>query len=194
MADTTQTPQPIIDLLLADINAVIPNFTSLVSSYRLLVGAAEEIRRTPTVCPEVFERAVRRYDNTGFLIDVLLELLCCKILFTSELLQISCAPIDLFRLIANPSTETDTSFRTAEQVVGLELLLKIFERCLHHCQCLPDYPVICPEAPPPAPPAAPASQTSTPPATSRTEKTPPATSSNSKKEPPVTSRLYRKHI
>ena len=75
MSDTDQNPQPIIDLILADINAVIPNLSSLVASYRLLVGASEEIHRTPEVCPEVFERAVRRADNAGTIIDLFLELL-----------------------------------------------------------------------------------------------------------------------
>jgi hypothetical protein len=149
---TNQSPQPIIDLILADINAVIPNFTSMVSSYRLLVGAAEEISRTPNVCPDVFERSVRRFDNAGTLIDVFLELLCCKIVFSSEFLQVSCAPVDLFRLISNPSAATDTPFHTAEQVIGLELLRKVLEKCQGNYSCLPKYQVVCPPPPPETPP------------------------------------------
>lgn len=201
---TTQNPQPIIDLLLADINGVIPNFTSLVSSYRLLVGSAEEIQRTPNVCPEVFERAVKRYDNAGLLIDVLLELLCCKILFTSELLQVSYAPIDLFRLISNPTTATDTPFHTAEQVVGLELLLKLLNRCREQCSCLPDHPVVCPDPPapvPPPPPVTPPETASQPAAATpdpRQNPAPPGKSSDSKKEYALEkeflSRVRRKNI
>jgi hypothetical protein len=159
MPDTTQNPQPIIDLILADINAVIPNFSSLVSSYRLLVGAAEEIHRTPNVCPDVFERAVRRYDNTGTLIDILLELLCCKIVFSSEFLSVSCAPVDLFRLLANPTTGTDTPHNTAEQVVGLEVLRRVLDRCESGAgPCLPYQQVVCPSPPAPTPAATPAAR------------------------------------
>jgi len=144
---TNQNPQPIIDLILADINAVIPNLSSLVASYRLLVGASEEIHRTPEICPEVFERAVRRADNAGTLIDTFLELLYCKIAFSSEFLKISCAPVDLFRLLANRNTATDNPFHTAEQVVEMEVLRRILERCQHQNSCLPAHPVVCPKPP-----------------------------------------------
>jgi len=147
MSDTNQTPQPIIDLILADINAVIPNLSSLVASYRLLVGASEEIHRTPEICPEVFERAVRRADNAGMLIDVFIELLYCKIAFSSEFLKISCAPVDLFRLLANRSTATDIPFHTAEQVVEMEVLRRILEKCQAQSSCLPEHPVVCPKTP-----------------------------------------------
>ncbi|AIF54059.1 hypothetical protein [Pelosinus sp. UFO1] len=147
-SNTNQNPQPIIDLILADINAIIPNFSSLVSSYRLLVGAAEEIHRTPEICPDIFERAVRRADNAGTIIDIFLELLCCKIAFSSEFLQISCAPVDLFRLLANRSTATDIPAHTAEQVVEMEALRRVLERCHPKSSCLPECNVvICPKPP-----------------------------------------------
>lgn len=151
MSDTNQNPQPIIDLILADINAVIPNLSSLVASYRLLVGASEEIHRTPEVCPEVFERAVRRADNAGTIIDLFLELLCCKVAFSSEFLKISCAPVDLFRLLANRTPTTDIPFHTAEQVVEMEALRRILERCHHRKDCLPEKEVLCPKEPPSSP-------------------------------------------
>lgn len=151
MSNSNENPQPIIDLILSDINAVIPNLSSLVASYRLLVGASEEIHRTPEVCPEVFERAVRRADNAGTLIDIFLELLCCKIAFSSDFLQISCAPVDLFRLLANKSTTTDIPFHTAEQVVEMEALRRILDCCHRRKPCLPEQEVVCPK-PPTAPP------------------------------------------
>lgn len=154
MSNTNENPQPIIDLILADINAVIPNLSSLVASYRLLVGASEEIHRTPEVCPEVFERAVRRADNAGTLIDIFLELLCCKVAFSSDFLQISCAPVDLFRLLANKSTTTDIPFHTAEQVVEMEALRRVLDLCHHRKPCLPKCDVVCPK-PPTAPPSKP---------------------------------------
>lgn len=161
MSDTNQNPQPIIDLILADINGVIPNLSSLVASYRLLVGASEEIHRTPEICPEVFERAVRRADNAGTLIDVFLELLYCKIAFSSEFLKISCAPVDLFRLLANRSTATDIPFHTAEQVVEMEVLRRILEKCQKQNSCLPEHMVVCPKPPStPPPPVAQGEKTS----------------------------------
>lgn len=167
MSDTNQNPQPIIDLILADINAVIPNLSSLVASYRLLVGASEEIHRTPEICPDVFERAVRRADNAGSLIDIFIELLYCKIAFSSEFLKISCAPVDLFRLLANRNTATDVPFHTAEQVVEMEVLRRILERCQKQNSCLPEHPVVCPKPsippPPISPPLSPSSSLSSPP-------------------------------
>lgn len=153
---TDLAPLAIIDLILADVNAVLPNFNSLVSSYRLLVGAAEEINRTPNVCPDVFERAVRRYDNAGMLLDVLLELLCCKIVFSSELLRVTCGPVDLVRFLITCLDGQDVPCRTAEEVVGLAALRRL-QGCLCGDQyCLPDRPVVCPKPPaPPKPPSAP---------------------------------------
>lgn len=150
-SQTNQNPQPIIDLILADINGIVPNLSSLVASYRLLVGASEEINRTPNLCPEVFERAVRRADNAGTLIDVFIELLYCKIAFSSEFLKISCAPVDLFRLLANRIPATDVPFHTAEQVVEMEVLRRILERCQDQSSCMPEHQVVCPKEPTPAP-------------------------------------------
>ena len=146
-SNTNQSPQPIIDLILSDINAVIPNLSSLVASYRLLVGASEEIHRTPDLCPEVFERAITRADNAGTLIDVFLELLYCKIAFSSEFLKISCAPVDLFRLLANRTAATDNPLHTAEQVVEMEVLRRILDKCHHKGSYLPQHNVVCPKPP-----------------------------------------------
>ena len=150
-SNTNQSPQPIIDLILSDINAVIPNLSSLVASYRLLVGASEEIHRTPDLCPEVFERAITRADNAGTLIDVFLELLYCKIAFSSEFLKISCAPVDLFRLLANRTAATDNPLHTAEQVVEMEVLRRILDKCHHKGSYLPQHNVVCPKPPDPDP-------------------------------------------
>lgn len=164
---TTETPlEPIriIDLILADVNAVIPNFNSLVASYRLLVGGAEEIKRTKDICPDVFERAVRRADNAGTLIDVLLELLCCKIAFSSELLMVTCGPVDLVRHLATCLGIEDVPCTTAEEVVGLAALRRLQEKfCCEHA-CLPDWPVVCPSPPTPLPPQPPKPPPPPPPA------------------------------
>jgi len=152
---TDLAPLAIIDLILADVNAVLPNFNSLVSSYRLLVGAAEEIKRTPDVCPDVFERAVRRYDNAGMLLDVLLELLCCKIVFSSELLRVTCGPVDLVRYLVTCLDGQDIPCRTAEEVVGLAALRRLQGNLCGDHYCLPERPVICPKPPSSPPPTSP---------------------------------------
>jgi hypothetical protein len=141
----------LINLILADVNAILPNFNGLVSSYRLLVGSAEEIHRTPEVCHDVFERAVRRYDNTGMLIDVLLELLCCKIVFSSELLQATCGPVDLVRYLLTCLDGDDTPCRSAQSVVGLEALKRLQDKFCGDQYCLPYHQVLCTAVPPTTP-------------------------------------------
>lgn len=121
---------PILNTIIADVNAIVPNLTSIVSSYRLLVGSAEEIGRTPGVPFEVFERAVIRYDRTGTLIDILLELLCCKIKFLAEFLSVTCAPIDIFSLAQDPVEEI-----TVEQIIELEVLRRILKTCSYETPC-----------------------------------------------------------
>ena len=150
MASTNEIPQPIIDLILADVNALLSSLSLVVTSYRLLVGGAEEIRRTPDVCPEVFERAIRRADNAGTLIDIILDVLYCKISFSSDFLKISGAPVDLFRLLANPSTATDIPFHTAQQVVEIEVLRRILEQCIPAPPSIPEHREVCLK--PPIPP------------------------------------------
>lgn len=140
-------PVPLIDLILSDINALLPHFNGLVSSYRLLVGAAEEIHRTPEICPAVFERAVVRFDNAGTLLDVLLELLCCKIVFSSELLQVTGGPVDLVRYLLTCLEKEDSPCRSAQTVAGLAALRRLQNQLSSGSQCLPDHPVVCPRPP-----------------------------------------------
>jgi len=163
----TTTSLPIVDAILADVNAVIPNFSSLVASYRLLVGSAEEIRRIQGVPPEIFKRAVVRFDRAGTLIDILLELLCCKITFSSDFLSITCAPVDIFRDLATcDPCNTDTPCRTAEQIVLLEVIRQSLEKCGYYKPCFPpeDYNIQTPPEAPPTPPTTPVSPAPPPPA------------------------------
>lgn len=123
MATTaTVITQTILDTVLADVNAVVPNFSSLVSSYRLLVGSAEEIHRIPGVSPDVLARAIERFDRTGVLLDILVDLLCCKISFSSDFLAVTCAPVDLFRLLATRFNIANTPHEVAEEILLLEIL------------------------------------------------------------------------
>lgn len=153
----TNDANPIIDVILADINAVVPNFTSLVSSYRLLVGSAEEIKRTSGIPLEIFQRAVLRLDRAGTLIDVLLELLCCKISFASQFLGTICAPVDFPRYLVNDSDAADTPLRTAEQILIFEAVSLILSCLCAPSSCFgPPPPGIgCPAEQPPCPPQPP---------------------------------------
>ncbi|MDF2874323.1 MAG: hypothetical protein K0R22_1006 [Sporomusa sp.] len=193
---TTSDNISIINTLLADISAVIPNYSSLVASYRLLVGAAEEIQRTPGVPFEIYERAVIRYDRTGTLIDMLNELLCCKIAFSTELLSITCAPIDIVKLVTNCiSSSADDQCATAEQIVVLEALRQtLFNRC-NNTSCFGPPP----EGITPAPPKTTPPQTTLPPGDIQsdletTQELETEVTSVSKAIPRPKSPLTRKHI
>lgn len=148
MAATSDTSfQTILDTVLADVNAIVPNFTSVVSAYRLLVGSVEEIQRIPGVSPDVLARAIDRFDRTGVVIDILIDLLCCKISFSSDLLSVTCAPVDLFRMLATRLDVQDTPHKIAEEIILLEVLRRA-EECLRRSDG--------PCAPPCAPPGPPA--------------------------------------
>lgn len=137
--------QTIIDTILADVNAIVPNFVSLVNSYRLLVGAAEEVHRIPGVAVDVYARSIERFDRSGVLIDILLDLLCCKISFSSDFLALTCAPVDIFRLLANRFDVADTPHAVAEEIIVLEVLRRAQER-------LRGGPALPPCTPPGGPP------------------------------------------
>lgn len=116
---------PILDVVIADVNALVPNLASLASTYRLLVGSAEEIGRIPGVSLETYERSIIRFDQCGTLIDIIQELLCCKIKFIAEYLSTTCAPIDVFSLAQNPLEAT-----TIEEIIEVEVLRRILK-----CYC-----------------------------------------------------------
>ncbi len=116
---------PILDVIIADVNALVPNLASLASTYRLLVGSAEEIGRIPGVSMESYERSIIRFDQCGTLIDIIQELLCCKIKFIAEYLSITCAPIDVFSLAQNPLEAT-----TIEEIIEVEVLRRVLK-----CYC-----------------------------------------------------------
>lgn len=130
---------PILDTIIADINAIVPQYTALVSSYRLLVGSAEEISRMPGVPREIYERAVCRYDHAGTLIDVLQELLCCKIRFLAEFLSVTCAPIDIFSLAQNPLEDI-----TIEEIIEIEVLRRLLSLLCERAPCFTPSPPLDP--------------------------------------------------
>lgn len=165
MATTSSTAVSltIIDTILGDVNAIMPDFVNLVNSYRLLVGSAEELRRTAGIAPDVVARAIERTDRTGVLVDILIDLLCCKISFIGEFLAVTCAPVDLFRFLANPFDVADAPHLVAEEILLLEVLRRAQE-CLrgrNQPPCTPPGPppytfaTTCFTPPPPPPPPIP---------------------------------------
>ena len=137
---------PILDVIIADVHALVPNLASLASTYRLLVGSAEEIGRIPGVPIEVYERAIIRFDQAGTLIDIIQALLCCKIKFLAEFLSTTCAPIDVFSLAQNPIEDN-----TIEQIVEVEVLRRVLKCFCKENSCFdtteplnPDCAFACP--------------------------------------------------
>lgn len=149
---STSEETSIISTILSDVNAIIPNFFTLAEGYRLLVGAAEEIGRMPNVPLEVFERSVIRYDHAGTLIDVLLELLCCKISFSSQFLSVTCAPVDIIEQLANCADFDLTQHQTAERIVLIEAMRRLLERIDKNGSCFGPPPKITPSPPKNPPP------------------------------------------
>ncbi|MDU4961288.1 MAG: hypothetical protein E6X17_11600 [Sporomusaceae bacterium] len=119
--------RPIVDTVLGDVVALVPQFSSIVASYRLLVGAAEELNRTKNVCEDIAERAIVRADRAGALIDMMLEILCTKIAFSTNFLAVSSAPVDVFRFLS-AAYACDPSRLTAEQIIELEALRQLLCR------------------------------------------------------------------
>lgn len=124
--------RPIVDTILGDVVALVPQFSSIVASYRLLVGSAEELGRTKGVCEEIIERAIIRADRAGALIDMLLEILCSKIAFSTNFLAVSSAPVDVFRFLS-AAYACDPSRLTAEQIIQLEALRQLL--CRERSDC-----------------------------------------------------------
>lgn len=103
----------------------------------------------PAVPREVYERAVCRYDRAGTLIDVLQELLCCKIRFLAEFLSVTCAPIDIFSLAQNPLENI-----TIEEIIEIEVLRRLLTVLCERAPCFPPCPTLnencdlaCPSSP-----------------------------------------------
>jgi hypothetical protein len=156
---STSDETSIIDSILSDVNAIIPNFFTLTESYRLLVGAAEEISNIPSVPFEIFERSLIRCDRTGALIDILLELLCCKIKFSSQFLSVTSAPVDIIEQLASCDS---SSRQTAEAIVLIEAMRRLLDNMDKNGSCFGPPPVIKP-FPPQPPKAKPFSQAFVPP-------------------------------
>lgn len=60
------------DIILGDVDSLIEKFTLLTDSYRLLVGATEELTRTPAVGENIIDSSVCRTALLGNILDQLL--------------------------------------------------------------------------------------------------------------------------
>lgn len=100
MADNTNGIIDVDSILFSDVNALTAVMDSLTANYRLLVGAAEELTRTPGAGQRTINLALDRVDNTGTLIDIVIFTLFIKLDFVAEVLSVSGIPINLlFALI-----------------------------------------------------------------------------------------------
>lgn len=86
----------VLELLFSDINALLNVMNQLTDNYRLLVGAAEELTRTPGVGQRTINLAIDRADNTGTLIDIVIFTLFIKLEFTADVLDDTGIPLELF--------------------------------------------------------------------------------------------------
>ena len=59
-------------IIAGDIDLLIERFTLLTDSYRLLVGASEELTRTPSVGESIIDQAVCRTAFLGEILDQIL--------------------------------------------------------------------------------------------------------------------------
>lgn len=59
-------------IILGDVDLLIERFTLLTDSYRLLVGASEELTRTPSVGESIIDQAVCRTAFLGEILDQIL--------------------------------------------------------------------------------------------------------------------------
>lgn len=84
-----------LPLLFADVQALIEIMDSLTNNYRLMVGAAEELTRTPGVEQQTINLALDRVDNTGTLLDLTIFTLAIKMDFLAEVLSVTGIPLDL---------------------------------------------------------------------------------------------------
>lgn len=84
-----------IPVLFEDVNALVSVFNSLTDNYRLLVGAAEELTRTPGASQQAVNLALERVYNTGSLIDITLLALAVKLDFVAEVLAVTGIPLNL---------------------------------------------------------------------------------------------------
>ncbi|MDI3547928.1 MAG: hypothetical protein PWR10_1580 [Halanaerobiales bacterium] len=66
--------------LLKNFEAITDRFSTLTDSYRLLVGAAEELTRTPSVSGKIIDDAIERTAFLGAILDELLILIQISLL------------------------------------------------------------------------------------------------------------------
>lgn len=96
-----------LSLLFADVRALIEVMDSLTNNYRLMVGAAEELTRTPGVGQQTINLALDRVDNTGTLLDLIIFTLAVKMDFLAEVLSVTGIPLDLLIAALVKSLQTE---------------------------------------------------------------------------------------
>ncbi|SEM27792.1 hypothetical protein SAMN04488698_10116 [Candidatus Frackibacter sp. WG12] len=74
MSDDQFKDESIMPSMTSDFNLLAQSLYSLTNSYRLFVGAAEELTRTPSVSEETINAAIARSSRLGNILDILLLL------------------------------------------------------------------------------------------------------------------------
>ncbi len=85
----------VTDLLFSDVTPLLNVMNQLTEDFRLLVGSAEELTRTPGVNQRTVNQAIDRVENTGTLIDLTIVSLYVKILFVTDVMDTTGLPLTL---------------------------------------------------------------------------------------------------
>gem|GEM_PF-1775398 len=92
------TPGVVEELLFSDLIALTGILSPIVDSYRLLVGAAEELTRTPGVSQSAKSEAIARAVSLGKVIDLTIFTLAAKVIIVYQTLLVT--PVSLPFILA----------------------------------------------------------------------------------------------
>ncbi len=118
---------PVLNTLLTDTAATSLLFNEIAEGYFFLASAAKLVKEIPETPPGVLERALARTDVTGNVLDAILDLLQCKVNFSTAFLLLTCAPIDVLVALAIAKAECSKDLTTPEQILQLEALRHILQ-------------------------------------------------------------------
>ncbi len=120
----------VINTILTDVTALTLTYRDLALAYFYITEGLGNLLIAKEVSPGIINRAVERADMSGKLLDLLSDLLFCKLSFSSDFLGISCAPVDLLRDLAQ--WQYCNKNQTPEQILQMELVRRAMQK-KHKC-------------------------------------------------------------
>lgn len=116
----------LINTILTDVTALTLTYRDLALAYFYITEGLGNLLIIKDAPPEIIDCAIERADKSGKLIDLLSELLFCKLSFSSDFLGISCAPVDLLRDLAQCKYYNEN--QSAEQILQMELIRRAMQK------------------------------------------------------------------